>query len=373
MDLNWDLILNRKNLNKRLKYTVEDNMKFPKTVLKWPAAAFLLSLVAVLILAPGCEELLNEALTKDIVVEDTVIEEQTITATEEVLPLVQSPQKLSKSDGVQQQRLQLDAEHHFTTSHTVPDLFTWVLWAGGGQLHMEFENTFPGIANVHAYLEHLIAPFTTTTVNNYDLPFSGSETAGDPANTIYEYFENSSGYSSHFTDFVNTGVDAFDVVLATSGDLADPLDPRGLYANTVEFLVQASQKISRTIPQNDDLAAYADKVEDISEIELSGQIQNNGTADVIMRFMLLPGAPVAHDFTGVVLQTTLAPGGSFDFAAWKTYYTEAEQAQVLGAFADAVSFLGVGPIVSKMYFTSSADLNVYIPPILLSSTATVAL
>ena len=93
-------------------------------------------------------------------------------------------------------------------------------------------------------------------------------------------------------------------MLELNGELGDESDPRGLFATTVEMLIQAAQKISLTIPKNDELATYMDKVEDISEVELSGKVENKGAADIIMRFVLLPGIETDDPFTGMSFQYT---------------------------------------------------------------------
>lgn len=307
-----------------------------------------LAMVMVIMLATGCEELLDEALQKEIAVEQEIFNDETATAdveNVEVSPSVQlgAAGKLGKT---------MDGSHAIAVTVEDVALFSWIMGEGGGSLQGAVQNndSYPAVFKVYIGVSSDIG--SSVEIGSITVA------AGQSTNFSFQGTALESYFQSHFS----AGTEGFYVILYGESDSVN------LWISNLEFVLQPGAVIRTGIGPSSDYSEYADTIEDITDISLSGSIRNNGVSPVTLLFRAVPETP-STEFTGFSVSTDIAAGTTFNLSDWHTLF----DAATLAEMGDAIEYLASGAIVAELFFTSETAVNVTVVSVVLMGSVSVGL
>jgi|GEM_PF-3012555 len=306
------------------------------------------AIIATLVITTGCEELLDEALQKDITVEEEIFSDQTATAEEESVEVTSGVQlgaagKLAKS---------ADGSHVIPMSVEEAALFSWILSEGGGALRGQVENRDgnPAVFKVYIGASEVIASAVEI----------GSIEVG--ANQSSQFSFQGALLENFFKAQFEAGAGTFYLILYGESDSVN------LWISNLEFVLQPGAVIRTTVGPSSEYAEYADTIDDITDLSLAGSIRNNGASPVALLLRIGPEAPTPA-FEAFSVGTTIAAGSTFDLNDWHTLF----DAETLADMGDAISYLATGAVVAELFFTSETGVNVTVISVVLLGTVSVGL
>ena len=311
-------------------------------------ALFILSFT-ILMLYTGCEELLDEALTKDIAVEETLIESQTAETTDETVPITAS-QTLSKAAGAVNKS---SGSEMIPILPADPSLFAWVLSEGGGSIQGTVTNNLATLAIFKVALGHTDVIASATIVGTVNLSGSAS------SDFVFEGVDLENFFKMHFDSYMTTVY----VFL-----IADGSPPLSLTITNLNFQLQPSYDSSLTVDSNAEYADFADQIEEITNIDVSGTIKNLALTTMTVLIRLTPDDSEA-DWDGMTIAVTIAASDIFNLANWFSLLGAAELAEL----NSAIQYLSTGAILAELFLTTPTDLLVEITSVVLNADVTVNL
>ncbi|MCK5148446.1 hypothetical protein KAR48_16940 [bacterium] len=314
------------------------------------------SLAGILIFSTGCEQLLNEALQKDIVVQETLFEDDTATAEEEIVQVGANNIQLGSTAKI----AKASAFHilPFTPSSAADAaLLAWVISEGGGKIRGEINNLDAASVVFKVYVG------TSSDINDATL-IGSVNVAG---NQTKSFIFNGTELESYFDNLHDNGWNAVNIFLS-----AEESSSPHLIVNTLEFVFNPAGYMSRVIAASSEYSGYADSIGDISDYSLSGEIRNKGTSELKILIRIKPSTATSL-FSSFEVAITLSAGQTFNLADWASMFTTAQLAAINSQFAGALEYLATGNVLAELFLMSNNPLNAEIVSIAMSGTVSVGL
>jgi len=296
----------------------------------------------------GCEQILDEALKKQVSVEEPLFDSETHENANDQKVAVTDNFSLGSSNS----SLAKMTNHAFNITPDNNALFNWVCSEGGGALQGALENrdANPVTFNVHVSGVNDFA--TASLIGSVNL-------AG---NQSREFTINGSAFETFFANAFQSGMTNFFLFLSASGS-----STVNILVDEMGFALQPSYALARIVGPVSSLTRYIDSIGDISNISLQGSIKNLSPG--VMK-LLLRVAPVSPGtWKGMQLKASINPGESLDLENWSGLLTEAE----LQELESALRYLGTNSMKAELLMTTAADMKVEIISIVLSGSVSVAL
>lgn len=322
-------------------------------------AVFLITLV---MFSTNCEEMINEALTKDITYEEEIINQQSAyTYNQQIVYPVTSNSSLSKN-------LAKTSEINCNEYSVNPDnitLFLKILSGGHGIFYASFFNNLSTDQTLSIYLSSNGSLSDSdlgtlaTLYGSFTVPGNGTKILDG----IDDFNESSSGILSNMTSFFlsNLDMETLYIYLAAS---ETPVD---ISIDYISLELNHGYLISKIIEPADNYTQYHDSINEIKDIVLDGTVRNNGEADVTMKFF----AYVQEESPQLIKEATIGAGEELIIEKIDNFLTDSH----INKLKNIVEHL-FDPgeaIVVEVLFVSSNVIELSIEGISLTSTVTVSL
>ncbi len=237
-----------------------------------------LFLLTLLMLTTNCEEMINEALTKDITFEEEIISEGNANTTnQKVVYLLTSNSSLTKNLA----KISEVTCNHYSVNPDNIELFIKILSGGHGIFDASFTNNLSVEQTLKIYfstfgsLSDSDLTSQATLYGSFIVPGKGTkildgiedfnESLGDIISNLVLFFLN------------NLDMEKLYIYVAAS---SNPVDISIDYINLV---LDHGYLITKTIHPSDNYTQYQENVDEIKEIAVNGTIRNNGTESVTMK------------------------------------------------------------------------------------------
>ena len=325
----------------------------------------LFSCIVVMVLSfflMGCDQILNEILTKDLELSENLFSSGNATGTENTI-LIISNQNICKNIFVPEKSM-----GYIIAPVEPPDaeLFTTIVSNGGGRIigtlvnNSEEEAVFKIYFGYSGNLTDLQSQ--ATFIGSVDL--SGSETK---VLTGFEAFnEDRNVIISNMEAYFSSVPDVNTIYVYLTGE---PL-PVDITVQSLSFVLNPAYRLFKVIEPNQTYAQYVDQVEDISEVSFTGSVTNNGDSQVDLWIFVSPYTGSAV-WKGELVSISIDPGETILMENWTNYVTDGAMERIEEALEYYV--ISGEAIQLDMILESESDLNVEIISIFIECTITVAL
>ncbi|MBN2031580.1 hypothetical protein JW824_15215 [bacterium] len=310
---------------------------------------------SVVVFLSGCEQLLEEALTQNVLIEENLYESNAYTAEGQIIPITSEAQ-LAKGSFFK-------TMCHMVEPVDIPDsdLFLTVVSKGGGKITGNVKNnnnspvvfglyfsntgglenpseqaTFIGSVNIDA--------LETVTIQGLD---DFNQSSEDVIENMVSFF------------VMNPGIRMIYVYLT-----GEP-DPVDLTIQHLQFVLNPSFHITQIIDVNEQYTQYVDQIEDVSDVVITGSVKNNGSSTVTIILTVKNGGGVWEG------ESIIESGETLQLADQFNQLTE-EGLEIL----ESVLRYYVNPgqaIQVDLYIIGEEDINITLHSIVFSGTITVLL
>ncbi|MFO7888904.1 MAG: hypothetical protein R6V04_01035 [bacterium] len=321
-----------------------------------------LFLFTLLILTTNCEEMINEALTKDITYEEEIINQKTAnTANQKIIYPITSNSSLTKNLA---KAYEINCNEYSINPENI-GLFIRILSGGHGIFDASFSNNLPSDQTLSFYLSTKGSlsdsdlASRATLYGSFTVPGNGSiildgiddfnETPGDIISNLILFFLS------------NLDMKTLYIYLQASGTPAD------ISIDYINLVLDHGYLISKTIYPSDDYTQYQNNIDEIKNITVNGTMRNNGAADVTMKLY----AYAQDQSPQLIKELTMYAGEECIIEYINDFFTDAQ----INKLKDVVEHL-FDPgeaIVVEILFISSDVIELAIEGISLTSTVTVSL
>jgi len=321
-----------------------------------------LFLVTLLLLTTNCEEMINEALTKDITFEEEIINQGSANTTNQkvVYPITSNSgltKNLAKASKINCNEYSINPDNI--------ELFIKILSGGHGIFEASFFNNLSTDQNLSIYLS------TSGSLSDSDLAslatLFGSFTVPGNGNKILDGIEDFNESSSTIitnmiTFFLNNpDMETLYIYLAAS---ETPVD---ISINYMNLVLNHGHLISKTIYPSDSYTQYQDNINEIKDIVINGTVRNNGASDVTMKLY----SYVQGQSPQLIKQITIQAGEELIIENINDFFTDEQINNIKNVFEHL--FDPGEPIVLEVLFISTNVIELAIEGISLTSTVTVSL
>jgi len=326
------------------------NHKKNEGPVRWRVGYILPFLFLVIFL--GCEQILDEALTKAFTVRQTLISDETASSeakTSETIPIINSG-VLTKGSGVQ-----TSGEGFVVVPVTPPDmdLLITVVSANACEISGTLVNkedasvlfgiyfaSSGGLTNPKTEASLIatvnLAGLETKVIEGYDA-FNQSE---DEINANLLGF-----FASH------PGISTVYVYLT-----GDPL-PVNIEVHSLALVLKPVAHIQHVVNPDEEYAQYSDQIEDITDVGLSGSAVNNGSSAVTLSLFVSP-AEGSTDWQGEVVRFTIQAGETIQFENWSSFLVDGGEERLKACIR---YLLDPGEAIrGDLYVESDSEINVHI-------------
>ena len=319
------------------------NLKFKAGLMTIPAVILTIMVFSFI---TGCEEMLQEALKKEIDVNEELFDSQEQEKTEDetvdvgnAISLGGSSQAVGKTYSGPVSRREVQPEE--------AALFAWVLSKGGGELRGTVVNR--DAASVLFKVRIGSDEVFENAVEVGSLTLAGNQTQ--------QFVFSGAEFEEFFDAFFENNSETVHVFFT-----ADESSSINLMVNLVHFRLQPSHVLERIVEQNADYAEYADHIEEIKDINLTGTISNNSSNP--MHFLLRLSPTEASNWESIKLAHTINANENFNLNDWR------ELMEGSGVSLDdleaAIRHLATGSIKAELFFTVESELRLNIVSVTLS-------
>ncbi len=316
---------------------------------------FLIGFFPILIFFVGCDQLLEEALTQNVLIEENLYESNAYTAEGQIIPIT-SDMQLAKDSF-------LKTMCHGVEPVYIPDsdLLLTVVSMGGAKITGMVRNNKNNPVVFGLYFSPTgglgnpseQATFIgTVDINGLEtLTIQGLDDFNQSRNTVIE------NMVSFFTS--NPGIRTVYVYLT-----GEP-DPVDLTIQHLQFVLNPSFHITKTIDVNAQYTQYVDQIEDVSDVVITGSVKNNGSGSVTIILTIKNG--------GGVWQTTsmIESGEILQLADPFDQLTE-EDFEIMENIVRCYIDPGEA-IQADLYIMGEEDINITLNSVVFSGTITVLL
>ena len=225
----------------------------------WKAQWILAALAMILILVgTGCEELLDEALNKNITVEEELFPSDLAMGDVETVNVAQEL-ALGGGQGLSKSAAGLMLEVHPVQAA----LLAWVMSEGGGSIQGTLENRDGSPVVFGLSLSHTNNVAEAVLVGSVNLAGGESRNFSFQGNDLETFFDD------HFA----AGLETLYIYLS-----ATESSTINLWISNLVAVLQPAFYMQRSIGPLADFADYIDSIGDITDLGLSGSIVNNGAS-----------------------------------------------------------------------------------------------
>jgi len=321
-----------------------------------------LFLFTLLLLTTNCEEMINEALTKDITFEEEIISQESANTTNQkiVYPITSNSsltKNLGKTFGINCNEYSINPENIA--------LFIKILSGGHGIFDASFSNNRSSDQTLSIYFSTIGSlsdsdlPSQATLYGSFTVPGNGTKVLDG----IDDFNENRGEIISNLVSFFvnNLNMETLYIYLAAGNS---PVDISIDYINLV---LDHGYLISKTIYPSDEYTQYQNSIDEIKDITVNGTVRNDGTADVTMKLFIY----VQGQTPQLIKELTMNPDEELIIENIDDFFTN-DQINNLKNIFDHLFDPGEA-IVMEVLFISSNVINLIIEGISLTSIVTVSL
>lgn len=315
-----------------------------------------------LLLTTNCEEMINEAFSKDITYEEKIIDEQEVNTSGQTntYEITNNSNLKSSASGLGKIYCQ-----YYPINPDNIDLFMNILMGGGGTFTASFRNNLDSDKTLSIFLSGtggLDNPGTSAAASLYG-------TVTIPASSIKildgieDFNESAVEILSNLLSFYlnNLDINTLFIYLTAS---PQPVD---ITIETMSLVLDSGYLISQTIYPSDDYSQYQDNIDEIKDITINGTIINNGTAPVTMKFFAHAQSQPLQLIKKIVINT----GEKLVIEDINGFFTD-EQVNTLKNIFNYLFEPGE-PIIIDVLFLSCKTILLSIEGISLASTVSVSL
>ncbi|MEJ2628544.1 MAG: hypothetical protein P8078_08315 [bacterium] len=315
-----------------------------------------------LILTTNCEEMINQALSKDITFEEEIINpENANTSNQKVVYPITTNSSLYKNLA---KGSAINCNEYYINPDNI-ELFIRILSGGHGLFNASFSNNLSPDQTLSIYLstkgslDDSDLASQATLYGSFTVPGNGSKILDG----LEDFNESSSEILSRLVFFFlnNLDMQTLYIYLAAS---ETPVDISIDYINLVLY---HGYLISKTIYPSDEYTQYQDNINEIKDIMINGTVKNNGSAKVTMKFY----AYVQGQSPQLITLSEINPGEELIIENIDDFFTSQEINTLKNIFNHL--FDPGEAIVLEVLFLSSDVINLAIGGISLTSTVTVSL
>ena len=307
----------------------------------WIKASIWIALLSVFVIT-GCQDILDDALKQDIELKESVVSDQTVTASTGSVPVVGSPVAVAKAGPVE-----IEGFSVFTADPSSGPVFTEMVKQNAVKLVGSVSNSNATSGTLKVLLgtvNTLVPPGQGTEI------YSGAFTSGNATITIDQLVA-----STFFN--TNPNIDPFYVYVYHDAAAS-------ITVNSLQFVTPAVAVLTHTVVHDEELMSKGD-VESIIGAHIGGSITNHGAANVQIKVDLSDnnaGTSLSWETPSIMVET-VAPGATLNLGDVTVSDTQLN---------DALSYLAeTGDIVATITLSSTEDVNVDLASIELIGTATV--
>ncbi len=303
----------------------------------------------------GCDKLLEEALTQDLTIEEALYDSGTFTAEGQIIPIVNNTQ-LAKGS-------LLKSMCHMVAPVDIPDsdLFLTIISYGGGTITGTVKNNKNSSAVFGIYFGNsggLGNPSEQATFIG-TLNIDGLETL--TIGGLDDFNQSAEDVISNMVSFfsANPGISTLYVYLT-----GEP-DPVDLTIQILQFVLDPSFHVEHVIETNEEYVQYANQIEDVSDINITGFVRNNGAGSITVVLSVSNGGGAwDHSYT-------IEAGATMQFADRFDQLTETELElleEIMRYYVDPGEAIQV-----DLYILCEQHINVTLNSVVFSGTITVTL
>ncbi len=321
-----------------------------------------LFLITLLLLTTNCEEMINEALTKDITFEEEIISQGSAnTNNQKIVYHITSNSSLTKTLA---KAHKVNCNEYSINPENIA-LFIKILSGGNGIFNASFSNNLSSAQTLSIYFSTIGSlsdsdlASQATLYGSFTVPGNGTKVLDG----IDDFNENPGEIISDLASFFvnNLNMETLYIYLAAG---SSPVD---ISIDYIELVLDHGYLISKTIYPSDDYTQYQNSIDEIKNIAVNGTVKNNGAAVVTMKlFAYVQGTPPQ-----LIKELTLEPGEELIIENIDNFFTDEQTNDIKNVF-DHLFDPGEA-IVVDILFISSKVINLTIEGISLTSTVTVSL
>jgi len=311
----------------------------------------LLSLFGIIFLFifSGCEQILDEALNKNLTVEEPLFQSETASESDQTTYEVTTGFVINASGTA----LAKPDYHGFAVVPTNMALFAWVCSEEDGFLRGTVTNNASDPVALNIRFGHTDDFASATLVASVSV--SGTETRN--------FQVNGSAFESCFDDHFQGGYTELFIFIDAAG--SGTID---MVLNKLEFVLQPSAYLSRTVGPVSGLEDYVDNIVDVSGVAFSGTINNLGSSEVYLLLRLIPLSSDS-EWDGAQVEIVIEANDSFDLSDLSSLLSDEDMARI----GDAIEYLSGASVLAELFCTGSGGVNVEVVSIVLEGSVNVTL
>jgi len=341
----------------------EEKMKNGKNVCRMKFFGWCVLSLFLLIVLVGCEQLLEEALTRDISFEEPLFDSETATGGENTIPIVTN-QQLTKGSTCLPKTLGF-----VVISVTPPDvaLFSVVASSGKADITGTLVNNDTNPVVFKIYFGHsgvLVDPQTEAAfIASVNLAGSETKILGG----FEDFDESRESITSNLGAFFSAHPGLTTIYVYLMGEGSQSVN---IAVESLAFVLRPSYHVQRTLQPSEEYTQYVDQIQEVTEIQLSGSATNNGVGSATLSLFVTPVSGSAS-WEGKVAEVTINPGETVLFENWSGLLTDEELERLEGCIEHLVD--PGEAIRGDLFLMSDSDLNVEIVSLVLEGTITVTM